>query len=238
MRVIDLLPWRALRIVTVSALRAAQRERENRSKETDRVVVAQRWARRWKDDAVAWRADAIDAGRLIDQLRTLLTGVADALKGPPAPHCQHGWADLTERATKLSRELTEWKARAKRERRNQLRIFHRERPLYDRIMELERLLFATAAERDAARDIELHTANERDCLLLRAERAEALLLKVVEHEGCSMWRDERGLDDRGNAPGHGHAKQGTWDWDHGPDKAGKPCAWCATWREILALVKP
>ena len=37
-------------------------------------------------------------------------------------------------------------------------------------------------------------------------------------------------DDRNQAPGHAHNIPGIWDRDNGP-LAGKPCAWCALWRE-------
>lgn len=40
----------------------------------------------------------------------------------------------------------------------------------------------------------------------------------------------------GEAPGHGHQRPGVWDSDNG-ELAGKPCKWCATWREVTALVR-
>lgn len=44
--------------------------------------------------------------------------------------------------------------------------------------------------------------------------------------------DQLGERDRGdgNAPGHCHEIPGIWDSDNGK-KAGKQCAWCATWNE-------
>lgn len=47
----------------------------------------------------------------------------------------------------------------------------------------------------------------------------------------------RELDDEreGNAPGHAHTIPGIWDYDNGA-KAGKPCAWCLTWRKFTALI--
>jgi len=47
---------------------------------------------------------------------------------------------------------------------------------------------------------------------------------------------EIGEDDcnDGNAPGHGHEIPGIWDSDNGK-KAGKPCAWCATWAKAKAM---
>jgi hypothetical protein len=40
----------------------------------------------------------------------------------------------------------------------------------------------------------------------------------------------------GQGPGHGHARPGIWDDDHGPGKAGTPCEWCALWTRIRALL--
>jgi hypothetical protein len=47
---------------------------------------------------------------------------------------------------------------------------------------------------------------------------------------------ELGERDRGdgNAPGHCHQIPGVWDRDNGT-KAGKPCAWCATWAKAKAM---
>ena len=48
----------------------------------------------------------------------------------------------------------------------------------------------------------------------------------------------RELDDgdtAGNAPGHCHDVPGIWDSDNGK-KAGKPCAWCATWKKFTGLI--
>ena len=39
----------------------------------------------------------------------------------------------------------------------------------------------------------------------------------------------------GNAPGHGHAKPGIWDWDSG-DIAYTRCKWCELWRVFKAAV--
>lgn len=45
------------------------------------------------------------------------------------------------------------------------------------------------------------------------------------------------LDDcNPDAPGHCHSKQGIWDDDNKPAIAGKPCEWCALWRDIRALM--
>jgi hypothetical protein len=39
----------------------------------------------------------------------------------------------------------------------------------------------------------------------------------------------------GNGPGHGHTRPGIWDDDNAPEKAGKPCEWCALWHRAVAL---
>jgi hypothetical protein len=49
-------------------------------------------------------------------------------------------------------------------------------------------------------------------------------------------RREMDEDDDGNAPGHAHEIPGIWDSDNGA-KAGKPCAWCLTWRKFTALIE-
>ena len=41
----------------------------------------------------------------------------------------------------------------------------------------------------------------------------------------------------GNAPNHGHSIPGVWDQSNDPDLAGKPCEWCAAWREFVAAVE-
>jgi hypothetical protein len=41
----------------------------------------------------------------------------------------------------------------------------------------------------------------------------------------------------GNGPGHGHQIPGVWDDDNGA-LAGKPCAWCALWKRIVAFTAP
>ena len=45
---------------------------------------------------------------------------------------------------------------------------------------------------------------------------------------------DRGNQD-GNAPGHGHEVPGIWDSDNGA-RAGKPCAWCLTWKKFTTLI--
>jgi hypothetical protein len=52
----------------------------------------------------------------------------------------------------------------------------------------------------------------------------------------AVWRELDEADGTGNAPGHCHSEPGIWDDDNMPDKAGKPCAWCLTWRKFTALV--
>jgi hypothetical protein len=49
-------------------------------------------------------------------------------------------------------------------------------------------------------------------------------------------RREMEENDGGNAPGHGHSIPGIWDYDNGA-KAGKPCAWCLTWKKFTALIE-
>ena len=44
----------------------------------------------------------------------------------------------------------------------------------------------------------------------------------------------RGNQD-GNAPGHVHEVPGIWDSDNG-ERAGKPCAWCLTWKKFTTLI--
>lgn len=39
-----------------------------------------------------------------------------------------------------------------------------------------------------------------------------------------------------SAPGHAHSVPGVWDSSNHPDKAGKPCAWCALWARAKAAV--
>jgi hypothetical protein len=39
-----------------------------------------------------------------------------------------------------------------------------------------------------------------------------------------------------NAPGHAHHTPGIWDKDNG-DLAGKPCAWCLTWKKFTKLIE-
>ncbi|MBW7896555.1 MAG: hypothetical protein H3C27_15715 [Opitutaceae bacterium] len=58
------------------------------------------------------------------------------------------------------------------------------------------------------------------------ERLRELMRAVVEH----FRRDGDGLVD---APGHCHDVPGAWDSDNGA-LAGKPCAWCALWKEVIA----
>lgn len=45
---------------------------------------------------------------------------------------------------------------------------------------------------------------------------------------------DRGNQD-GNAPGHGHQVPGIWDSDNGA-RAGKPCAWCLTWKKFTTII--
>lgn len=45
---------------------------------------------------------------------------------------------------------------------------------------------------------------------------------------------DRGNQD-GNAPGHGHEVPGIWDSDNGA-RAGKPCAWCLTWKKFTTII--
>lgn len=59
---------------------------------------------------------------------------------------------------------------------------------------------------------------------------DALVAVVHQLDGR---RASRSDDD---APGHSHQVSGIWDSDNG-DLAGKPCAWCALWREVKALVQ-
>ena len=49
-------------------------------------------------------------------------------------------------------------------------------------------------------------------------------------------RREMDEDDDGNAPGHRHQITGVWDDDNG-ELAGKPCAWCLTWKKFTALIE-
>lgn len=49
-------------------------------------------------------ADEIDAGdALRDKLSTLLTGIANGLRGDPPKLCAHSWHDLPELATEMAR---------------------------------------------------------------------------------------------------------------------------------------
>lgn len=43
------------------------------------------------------------------------------------------------------------------------------------------------------------------------------------------------IDNRGNAPGHGHQIPGIWDSDNG-DRAGTECAWCKKWNAARAAL--
>jgi hypothetical protein len=47
---------------------------------------------------------------------------------------------------------------------------------------------------------------------------------------------KREMDDDGNAPGHRHQITGVWDDDNG-ELAGKPCAWCMTWKKFTTLIE-
>jgi hypothetical protein len=47
---------------------------------------------------------------------------------------------------------------------------------------------------------------------------------------------KREMDDDGNAPGHRHKITGVWDDDNG-ELAGKPCAWCMTWKKFTTLIE-
>lgn len=51
-----------------------------------------------------------------------------------------------------------------------------------------------------------------------------LVMQLESRNGCSV-----------DAPGHSHSIPGVWDSDNGA-LAGKPCAWCALWREAKAMV--
>ena len=42
-------------------------------------------------------------------------------------------------------------------------------------------------------------------------------------------------DDRPDGPGHSHWQPGIWDRDNG-DMTGKPCEWCAMWRELRPFI--
>ena len=42
--------------------------------------------------------------------------------------------------------------------------------------------------------------------------------------------------DQPDGPGHSHLVTGDWDNDNKPEIAGKPCSWCAIWREIREIV--
>lgn len=62
--------------------------------------------------------------------------------------------------------------------------------------------------------------------LLAEDRA---ILEAVHRE-----LDREGRN--GDAPGHAHEIPGVWDSDNGA-MAGKPCAWCLTWRKFTALIR-
>jgi hypothetical protein len=59
------------------------------------------------------------------------------------------------------------------------------------------------------------------------KRLRSLAAKVFDH-----------LDYRtGSAPGHGHKTPGVWDiTGNPPERAGKPCEWCALWNDFRAAI--
>jgi hypothetical protein len=67
-------------------------------------------------------------------------------------------------------------------------------------------------------------------------RKEWVGLTDEDREILEAVRNELDRDRRdGNAPGHGHSIPGIWDSDNG-DRAGKPCAWCLTWKKFKAII--
>jgi hypothetical protein len=62
-------------------------------------------------------------------------------------------------------------------------------------------------------------------------RTEALL-EEVRGALATVIRHFDGRD----APGHMHDVAGVWDRDNTPDKAGKPCEWCAQWNAARATL--
>jgi hypothetical protein len=78
---------------------------------------------------------------------------------------------------------------------------------------------------------DMHARTPRAIAAMQGQQEEIanlrlLLSAVVEHFGKDC-----------NGPGHAHLRPGVWDDDNKPEIAGKPCEWCATWREILEAVK-
>jgi len=72
------------------------------------------------------------------------------------------------------------------------------------------------------------------------ERAQAMREVVAERDAAmaaltAVVREHPDDDQDGNAPGHGHLIPGVWDEDNGK-RAGKPCHWCATWKQARTLV--
>jgi hypothetical protein len=59
------------------------------------------------------------------------------------------------------------------------------------------------------------------------KRLRSLAAKVFDH-----------LDYRtGSAPGHGHKTPGVWDMTgNPPERAGKPCEWCALWNDFRSAI--
>lgn len=55
--------------------------------------------------------------------------------------------------------------------------------------------------------------------------------KILEAVRRELSRENR----NGDAPGHSHQIPGIWDSDNG-DRAGKPCAWCLTWKKFTAII--
>lgn len=55
--------------------------------------------------------------------------------------------------------------------------------------------------------------------------------KILEAVRRELSRENR----NGDAPGHLHQIPGIWDSDNG-DIAGKPCAWCLTWKKFTAII--
>lgn len=80
-------------------------------------------------------------------------------------------------------------------------------------------------------------------LIAAGRRAAATAAEAAELRGLLTSLVNQFLQDADcgeSAPGHAHSVPGVWDSGNHPDKAGKPCAWCALWAKALkaAGVKP
>lgn len=105
----------------------------------------------------------------------------------------------------------------------------------------DRLIDAAEAHADSYKD------DDRECIVTDVMNAFYAGAKFAEDQSIAEICRLRGLmravveqldhKNKGNvdAPGHRHTSPGIWDSDNG-EIAGKPCAWCALWKEAKGSV--